>query len=133
MPEPRPAPKQKRSRRPQLSRRRCHSWSLPETFELGCSELPKDDQLPVDAGKLVRAAGRCWGLKHGHVLGDFRTLRLVVQGATRTAAQCFKHEECNTFYEFTGQWSSINCFKSVSSLTLAGEEEKPGRQAPVGP
>ena len=85
---------------------RCHEWSLVETCELSGRQLPQPGELPVPLSTLVREAARLWCQQSGEKVGDFRTHRLSPLDTTRTVAQCFRHEDCETFFQFTGRWDA---------------------------
>ena len=109
--------------------RRCHVWTAVEECDLNSAQLPQAGagELPVPLNTLVREAARCWSKLHGQKLGDWRTPRLSPMGAARTVAQCFRHEACECFYEFTGHWKSDEKYCLV--VRKSGECHDNPRQA----
>ncbi|CAE7948626.1 unnamed protein product [Symbiodinium sp. KB8] len=97
--------------------------------DLNSAQLPQAGagELPVPLNTLVREAARCWSKLHGQKLGDWRTPRLSPMGAARTVAQCFRHEACECFYEFTGHWKSDEKYCLV--VRKSGECHDNPRQA----
>jgi 2,4-dienoyl-CoA reductase-like NADH-dependent reductase (Old Yellow Enzyme family) len=95
------------------------------------SQLPTDDDWPTPDQDVVRQAARLWARQAKEEVGDFRSPRCLAGDRVQTVARCWKHEECEKWFRFTGKWTDE---KSAFQVRIAqsGEHTSKPRKARVG-